>query len=97
MAKTVYTYELRRIDCAKCGAPVVCPVEGGPTSCTFCHSPLSVGRRRKDPPVYGVELPQPELLPARTATLVERAREHPAGRFALATFARHRRETVDRE
>jgi glutathione S-transferase len=43
------------------------------------------------PPVYGVPLPQPNVLPAQTATLVQRAREHPAGRYALALFAEHRR------
>jgi glutathione S-transferase len=43
------------------------------------------------PPGYGVELPQPDVLPERTAALVERAREHPAGRYALALFAHHRR------
>lgn len=42
------------------------------------------------PPVYGVPLPQPDLLPARTAALVERARDHPAGRYALALFAERR-------
>jgi glutathione S-transferase len=46
------------------------------------------------PPVYGVPLPQPDVLPAHTAALVERAREHPAGRYALALFAERRRETV---
>ena len=43
------------------------------------------------PPVYGVPLPQPNVLPAQTAALVQRAREHPAGRYALALFAEHRR------
>jgi glutathione S-transferase len=46
------------------------------------------------PPVYGVALPQPDVLPAKTAALVERAREHPAGRYALALFTGQRRETV---
>jgi glutathione S-transferase len=45
-------------------------------------------------PVYGVPLPQPERLPAATAALVERAREHPAGRYALRVIAEHRRESV---
>ena len=40
------------------------------------------------PPVYGVPLPQPDVLPPDTAALVERAREHPAGRYALALFVR---------
>jgi glutathione S-transferase len=44
------------------------------------------------PPEYGTSLPQPELMPAATAALVRRAREHPAGRHALALFAEHRHE-----
>jgi glutathione S-transferase len=43
------------------------------------------------PPGYGVELPQPEILPDTTARLVRRAREHPAGRHALRMYAEHRR------
>jgi glutathione S-transferase len=42
------------------------------------------------PPVYGVPLPQPDVLPARTAAFVERVREHPAGRYALELFERFR-------
>jgi glutathione S-transferase len=40
------------------------------------------------PPVYGVALPQPSELRPDTAALVERAREHPAGAYALSLFAR---------
>jgi len=43
------------------------------------------------PPQYGVALPQPDVLQPSAAALVKRAREHPAGRFALALFAEHRR------
>lgn len=39
------------------------------------------------PPVYGVALPQPEEMRPETAALVQRAREHPAGAFALSLFA----------
>jgi glutathione S-transferase len=46
------------------------------------------------PPLYGVPLPQPDVLAPDTAALVQRAREHPAGRYALALFAEHRREAV---
>jgi glutathione S-transferase len=46
------------------------------------------------PPVYGVPLPQPDVLPAQTAKLVERAREHPAGRYAFTLFTERRCETV---
>jgi glutathione S-transferase len=35
------------------------------------------------PSVYGVKLPSLDLLDGPTAALVQRAREHPAGRFAL--------------
>ncbi|HSZ15071.1 MAG TPA: glutathione S-transferase family protein [Solirubrobacteraceae bacterium] len=42
------------------------------------------------PPEYGVALPQPGALPGAMAALVERAREHPAGRYALALFSEHR-------
>jgi glutathione S-transferase len=48
------------------------------------------------PPQYGVALPQPDVLQPSTAALVKRAREHPAGRFALALFAEHRRVTPKR-
>ena len=40
------------------------------------------------PPVYGVQLPQPQLMQPRTAALVERARTHPAGAYALSLYAR---------
>lgn len=33
------------------------------------------------PPQYGTSLPQPEELKPATAELIERARDHPAGRF----------------
>ena len=46
------------------------------------------------PPEYSVPLPQPDTLPAKTAALVERAREHPAGRHALRMFREHRRATA---
>ncbi len=43
------------------------------------------------PSSYGVPLPQPPQLDAATASLVLRAREHPAGAFALRVIAEHRR------
>jgi glutathione S-transferase len=43
------------------------------------------------PPVYGVSLPQPSDMQADTAALVERAREHPAGAYALSLFAERER------
>jgi glutathione S-transferase len=42
------------------------------------------------PAEYGVALPSPEDLPAPMARLVERARGHPAGGYALEVFARYR-------
>ncbi len=47
------------------------------------------------PPGYGVELPQPELLPDATAAIVRRAREHPAGAHALRMYAEHRRAPAE--
>jgi hypothetical protein len=41
-----------------------------------------------------VPLPWINDLPAATAALVRRAREHPAGRYALALFAAERRRSV---
>ena len=48
------------------------------------------------PPEYTVALPQPDALPPVPATLVKRAREHPAGRHALRMFEQHRHEDVSR-
>lgn len=42
------------------------------------------------PPLYGVPLPPPELLDTPTRALVERARAHPAGAFALRLFEQRR-------
>jgi glutathione S-transferase len=46
------------------------------------------------PPQYGTSLPQPDILDPTTASLVNRAREHPAGQYALELFAENRRQTV---
>jgi glutathione S-transferase len=46
------------------------------------------------PPVYGVPLPQPDILPPDSAAVVERVRRHPAGRYALELFTERRRESV---
>jgi glutathione S-transferase len=48
------------------------------------------------PTEYGVMLPQPDEVDPATASLVRRAREHPAGAYALRLFADHRRERVSR-
>ncbi len=42
------------------------------------------------PPVYGTPLPQPEVLPGHIATLVNSAREHPAGRYAMSLYEQRR-------
>jgi glutathione S-transferase len=38
------------------------------------------------PPVYGVALPQPDVMPPDLAAFVNRVRDHPAGRYALTLF-----------
>jgi glutathione S-transferase len=42
------------------------------------------------PPGYGVELPQPDEIPAAAADVVHEMRAHPAGRHALAMFREER-------
>ena len=42
------------------------------------------------PPIYGTPLPQPEAMAPATAALVRRAREHPAGAFALRMYEQQR-------
>jgi len=69
------------------GRPHLCGESFGAADLTFAAMSASV----VIPPVYGVPLPQPEVLPARTAELVRRARAHPAGVYALAQFAERRR------
>ncbi len=72
------------------GRPHLCGERFGAADLTFAalSAPLLV------PPGYGVPLPQLEILPRGMRALVERAREHPAGRYTLTLFATHRRETI---
>ncbi len=72
------------------GGPYLFGEHFGAADLTFAalSAPLIV------PPDYGVPLPQPDVLPRATAALVQRAREHPAGAFALKLFAEHRREPL---
>jgi len=72
------------------GREYLCGERFGAADLTFAALSASV----IVPPIYGVPLPQPELLPAHTASLVRQARGHPAGGYALRLFADHRRETV---
>jgi glutathione S-transferase len=72
------------------GRPYLCGERFGAADLTFAalSAPLVV------PTVYGVVLPQPEQMAAPTAALVRRAREHPAGRYALRLIAEQRRSSV---
>ncbi len=72
------------------GRPHLCGERFSAADLTFAalSAPLVV------PSVYGVPLPRLAMLPPRMRALVERAREHPAGRYALTLFATHRRETI---
>jgi glutathione S-transferase len=72
------------------GRPYLCGERFGAADLTFAALCAAV----VVPHVYGVPLPQPDVLPPQTAALVVRAREHPAGRYALALFTEHRRESV---
>jgi glutathione S-transferase len=72
------------------GRPHLCGERFGAADMTFAamSAPVIV------PPIYGVPLPQPDILPPDTAALVERGREHPAGRYALRLYADYRRMCV---
>jgi glutathione S-transferase len=72
------------------GRPYLCGERFGAADLTFAALSAAV----VVPPMYGVPLPQPEVLPPHTAEFVERVREHPAGRYALAQFESHRLERV---
>ncbi|MFI4985653.1 MAG: glutathione S-transferase family protein [Solirubrobacterales bacterium] len=74
------------------GRPYLCGERFGAADLTFAAMSASI----LSPPIYGVPLPQPDVLPPRMAALVERARAHPAGRYALALFAEQRRAPVGR-
>ena len=64
------------------GRPHLCGERFSAADLTFAALSASV----VVPPVYGVPLPQPEVLPPEIADLVLRIRDHPAGRYALALF-----------
>jgi glutathione S-transferase len=68
------------------GRPFLCGDAFGAADLTFAAlaSPVIA------PPQYGTPLPQPEVMAPATASLIQRAREHPAGRFAMRMFAEHR-------
>ncbi len=72
------------------GRPYLCGDRFTAADLTFAAlaAPLVV------PSDYGIPLPQLDVLPPALSALVERAREHPAGRYALALIAEHRRVTV---
>jgi glutathione S-transferase len=72
------------------GRPHLCGERFGAADLTFAALSAAV----VVPPVYGVPLPQPDVLPPRTAAFVESARAHPAGRYALALFVERRLERV---
>lgn len=73
------------------GRPYLCGESFGAADLTFAAlaAPMVV------PPVYGIPLPPPEILPHEMATVVRRAREHPAGEYALELFTEHRRRAID--
>jgi glutathione S-transferase len=68
------------------GGPYLCGERFGAADLTFAALAAAV----LAPPQYGVALPQPDVLPRQTADLITRAREHPAGRYAMRLFAENR-------
>ncbi|MBA3809964.1 MAG: glutathione S-transferase [Solirubrobacterales bacterium] len=69
------------------GRPYLCGERFGAADLTFAALAASV----IVPEDYGTPLPQPQSLPPQIAALVERARAHPAGQFALRVIAEQRR------
>ena len=72
------------------GRPYLCGERFGAADLTFAALSASV----IVPPVYGVPLPQPDVLLARHVGTGAARRAHPAGRYALEAFTDHRRERV---
>jgi glutathione S-transferase len=72
------------------GRPFLCGERFGAADLTFAALSASIVM----PLGYGVPLPQPDVLASSTAALVERAREHPAGRYALGLYSGRRREPI---
>ena len=74
------------------GRPHLCGERFGAADLTFAALAAPVLL----PPIYGVPLPEPEDVASETAELVQRARAHPAGRYALQLIAeqRPRRDTA---
>ena len=70
------------------GRPYLCGERFGAADLTFAALSAAVVL----PPAYGVALPRLDELSPAMADIVERAREHPAGAYALTLFAEHRRE-----
>ncbi len=69
------------------GRPFLCGESFGAADLTFASLSAAV----VVPPIYGVPLPQPDVLTPETASFVRRAREHPAGAYAMSLFAERRR------
>ena len=72
------------------GGPYLFGERFGAADLTFASLAASV----LAPPIYGVSLPQPDVLPAPMAALIERFREHPAGRYALALIDAQRHAPI---
>jgi len=72
------------------GRPWLCGERFGAADLTFAalSAPIVV------PPEYGVALPPLDEFTPAVVEFVKRAREHPAGRYALTLFAEQRRATV---
>ncbi len=72
------------------GRPYLCGERFTAADLTFAalSAPVTV------PAQYGTPLPPRDVLAPAFAAIVQRAREHPAGRHALEMFARHRGVTA---
>jgi glutathione S-transferase len=72
------------------GRPYLCGERFGAADLTFAALSAPV----IGPHEYGVALPELSMLAPETASLFTRAREHPAGRYAISLYERLRGERV---
>lgn len=56
MPETVYDYQVKTVECSKCGAPVTAAVAGGQARCEYCGASMTVAARvREERPVTRID------------------------------------------
>jgi DNA-directed RNA polymerase subunit RPC12/RpoP len=74
MPETVYDYQVKTVECTKCGAPVTAAIAGGQATCEYCGASMTVAARvREERPVTRID------EEARLAGLAAQARAYKSG------------------